>query len=182
MLIKMRYIAFAAFVSILFGCNKGGEPQPDVQPDVYLAVTARAAHTNGEESINMDMEDFEDRVHSLSMLVFDSGTGDKIAEHFTTSIGSGVASYAFTTKLTPGQRDFFFVANMPGSQAAMSAIANKTDMLNFMNKVHELATTHKTSNTPYSPCLTGSLSEVVACAIGADPRPASFENTPRLTH
>ncbi|KGN92310.1 FimB/Mfa2 family fimbrial subunit [Porphyromonas gulae] len=142
MLIKMRYIAFAAFVSVLFGCNKGVEPQPDTQPDVYLAVTARAAHTNGEESINMDMEDFEDRVHSLSMLVFDSGTGNKIAEHFTTTIESGVASYAFTTKLTPGQRDFFFIANMPGSQAAMSAIANKTDMHNFMNQVRELSATH----------------------------------------
>ena len=59
MLIKMRYIAFAAFVSVLFGCNKGVEPQPDTQPDVYLAVTARAAHTNGEESINMDMEDLK---------------------------------------------------------------------------------------------------------------------------
>ncbi|KKC51748.1 major fimbrial subunit protein (FimA), partial [Porphyromonas gulae] len=87
----------------------------------------------------MDMEDFEDRVHSLSLLVFDSGTGNKIAEHFTPSIEGGVASYAFTTKLTPGQRDFFFVANMPGSQAAMSAITNRNDMLNFIRKARSLA-------------------------------------------
>ena len=37
----------------------------------------------------------------------------------------------------------------------------------------------KTSNMPYSPCLTGSVSDVAACAIGAEPRPASLEKQPR---
>ena len=39
----------------------------------------------------------------------------------------------------------------------------------------------KTSKMPYRPCFTQSVSEVAAWAIGAEPRPASLENTPRLT-
>ena len=37
----------------------------------------------------------------------------------------------------------------------------------------------KTSKMPKKPCFTGSRSEVEAWAIGAEPSPASFENTPR---
>ena len=38
-----------------------------------------------------------------------------------------------------------------------------------------------TSKIPYRPCLTGSVSEVAAWAMGAEPRPASLEKTPRAT-
>ena len=38
-----------------------------------------------------------------------------------------------------------------------------------------------TSNTPQRPCFTGSSVLDAACAIGALPSPASFENTPRPT-
>ena len=39
----------------------------------------------------------------------------------------------------------------------------------------------KTSKMPRKPCLTGSVSELEAWAMGAEPSPASFENTPRLS-
>lgn len=139
-LLKIKHIVFLSFLLILSGCNK--ETGPQTQPDVFLSVSARAAHTNGEESINMDTEDFEDRVHSLAMLVFDSGTGTKIAEHVTTTIGSGESTYAFTTKITPGQRDFYFIANMPAAQAALSAITTKAEMDAFMQDVRELTAAH----------------------------------------
>lgn len=139
-LLKIKHIVFLSFLLILSGCNK--ETGPQTQPDVFLSVSARAAHTNGEESINMDTKDFEDRVHSLAMLVFDSGTGTKIAEHVTTTIGSGESTYAFTTKMTPGQRDFYFIANMPAVQAALSAITTKAEMDAFMQDVRELTAAH----------------------------------------
>lgn len=143
MQLKKRYFALILLLFLWSGCDRGVDPQPDpLQPDVYLLVNARAAHTNGEESINMDAEDFEDRVHSLAMLVFDSNTGEKVAEHFSSSIGSGTSTYVFTVKLKPGQRDFFFVANIPNMQTAMASIVNKSDMNHFMQVFRDLDPIH----------------------------------------
>lgn len=143
MQLKKRYFALILLLFLWSGCDRGVDPQPDpLQPDVYLLVNARAAHTNGGESINMDAEDFEDRVHSLAMLVFDSNTGEKVAEHFSSSIGSGTSTYVFTVKLKPGQRDFFFVANFPGMQTAMASIVNKFDMNHFMQVFRDLDPIH----------------------------------------
>lgn len=35
---------------------------------------------------NTDNIDYEDRVHDLAMLVFDSGTGEKVAEYYESGI------------------------------------------------------------------------------------------------
>lgn len=143
MQLKKRYFALILLLFLWSGCDRAVDPEPDpLQPDVYLLVTARAAHTNGEESINMDMEDFEDRVHSLALLVFDTNTGEKVAEHFSSSIGSGTSTYVFTVKLKPGQRDFFFVANIPNMQTAMASIVNKSDMNHFMQVFRDLDPIH----------------------------------------
>ena len=143
MQLKKRYFALILLLFLWSGCDRGVDPQPDpLQPDVYLLVNARAAHTNGEESINMDAEDFEDRVHSLAMLVFDSNTGEKVAEHFSSSIGSGTSTYVFTVKLKPGQHDFFFVANFPGMQTAMASIVDKSGMNQFMQVLRYLDPIH----------------------------------------
>ena len=69
--------------SILFGLIFGAvscdkliyddlDEKPDAEAKVYLAVT-RAAHTDGNESINKDEVDFEDRVHDMAMFVFEIG-------------------------------------------------------------------------------------------------------------
>lgn len=140
---KKRYFALILLLFLWAGCNKSVDSQPEpLKPDVYLLVTARAAHTNNEQSINIDSEDFEDHVHNLAMLVFDSHTGDKVAEHFSSSIGSGASTYVFTVKLKPGQRDFFFIANIPNIQAAIGSIANKTAMNTFMATLRELNPPH----------------------------------------
>lgn len=143
MQLKKRYFSLILLLFLWGGCDRGGDPQPEpLQPDVYLLVSARVAHTNNEESINEDPNDFEDHVHSLAMLVFDSNTGAKVAEHFSTSIGSGSSTYVFTAKLKPGRRDFFFVANTPEMQAAMGAIVSKAQMDAFMGTLRDLDPIH----------------------------------------
>lgn len=109
-------------------------------PDVYLSVATRAAHTAGEESINTDNVDFEDRVHSLALLIFDTATGAKIGDYFTTALTSGASSYAFTAKLTPGQRDFYFVANMPTTD--LQGITTTEAMDTYMKTFRDLDTDH----------------------------------------
>ena len=47
--------------------------------------------------------------------------------------------------------------------------------------VHTMMVSANTSNMPKKPCLTGSVSLLEAWAMGAEPSPASFENTPRST-
>ena len=92
--------------------------KPVSKPTVYLSIT-RSAHTDGEESINKDEIDFEDRVHDLAMFVFDSATGNIVGEpYFESDIPISNKSKMFTVVLTPGQRDFYFVANMPKIELA----------------------------------------------------------------
>ena len=55
--------------------------KPVSKPTVYLSIT-RSAHTDGEESINEDMYDFEDRVHDMAMFVFDNVSGEIVGEPY----------------------------------------------------------------------------------------------------
>lgn len=144
---SIRYIVFLLLLFAWTGCEKiakNSEQETKTnEPVVYLTVDTRAAHTHGEESINTDSEDFEDHVHSLALLVFDTASGNKIAEYYTTSIGAGGASYVFTAKLTPGQRDFYFVANLlPGMKEAFEALTGRSEMDAQMASFHDLKTAH----------------------------------------
>ena len=114
-------------VALLFsGCSASSEPDNASYGDseVYLSVT-RAAYVDDTESINTDNVDYEDRVHDLAMLVFDHVTGEKVAEYYESGIAMS-GSNTFVVKLTPGQRDFFFVANMPDMKSASQATTNET--------------------------------------------------------
>lgn len=152
MILKLELKYFALFLLFLswMGCDNIFDEQKETkdQSSVYLAVTLRAAHTDGNESINKDNVDFEDRVHNLAMLVFDSGSGEKIAEYFTTTLSDGVSSYAFSAKLLPGIRDFYFVANLTSAmQTELSGITDRTAMDGFMKKVREMDSEHYLSAT-----------------------------------
>ena len=104
--------------------------------EVYLSVTrAQAADT---ETINEDAADNEDRVHDLALLVFDSSTGEKISEYFDEAIPFTDKEKTFTVKLTTGQRDFYFVANMP--MAALKMIATKSLMDSYMSAFRDMDT------------------------------------------
>ena len=135
--------------SILFGlifgavsCDKLIYDDLDEKPDnneakVYLAVT-RAAHTDGNESINKDEVDFEDRVHDMAMFVFDNASGDLVGEpYFESAIPLSDKSKTFVVKLTPGQRDFYFVANMPMT-ADLTGITTRTALETYMKKTVDL--------------------------------------------
>lgn len=144
---KIKYFAFVLLMLAWTGCGDkiGGEDDKPIHKEdvVYLTVNARAAHTAGEESVNTDGEDFEDHVHSLAMLVFDTASGSKIAEYYTTNITAGEASYVFTAELTPGQRDFYFVSNLlPGMKESFEALTGRSEMNAQMNLLRDLKTEH----------------------------------------
>ena len=112
---RIIYTALIALLLSLWGCDKliyDQVDEGDSKPAVYLAVT-RAAHINGEESINEDIDDFEDRVHDMMLLVFDTNSGALVGSYIDNNIPISETNKTFVVKLTPGQRDFYFVANMP---------------------------------------------------------------------
>lgn len=114
-------------VLVLAGCDPK-ENEGDVNNGtVYLSITRATA--DGVESINADNTDYEDRVHDLAMLVFDSSTGDKVGEYYETGI-SMTGSNTFTVKLTPGTRNFYFIANRDNS--AMQSITKESAMKAYM--------------------------------------------------
>lgn len=135
--------------SILFGlifafvnCDKliydKFEEEPDsVEPTIHLLVT-RAAHTDGNESINEDVIDFEDRVHDMALFVFDNTSGELVGEpYFESTIPITDKSKTFVVQLTPGQRDFYFVANMPMT-TDLTAITTRTALETYMKKSVDL--------------------------------------------
>lgn len=128
MISKLRILLYFSLISLLFSLSGCGwliydyyEDDPiakeDNAPVVYLSIQ-RAAHINGEESINVDEIDFEDRVHDLATMIFDSNTGALVSSYFDTNIPLTDKSKSFTLKLSPGLRDFYFVANMDMSELA----------------------------------------------------------------
>lgn len=134
-MMKLAYIVIIGIFFSFIGCsNEVSLDGENNSPVVYLAVTrSQAADT---ESINEDTEDYEDRVHDLAMLVFDSSTGARVGYYSDPNIEADETEKTFTIKLTPGQRDFYFVANMP--MAAFETITTKSAMETYMNTFSDL--------------------------------------------
>lgn len=140
-----RLLYFMVFLAVLLpftACEKSVYDQPDdntgSEPKVYLSVSIQAAEVRSglRSSINDDDMDFEDGVYSLAMLIFDSATGTKIGEYFNSNIGSGnPATRAFEAELTPGQRDFYFIANVPNLETDLAAISDRDAMDLYLNSV-----------------------------------------------
>lgn len=142
MRIKIKNIitGYAAFLLLFASCDSSNsnmgviEERPNEGPIVYLAVTR--AQQEGVDSFNADATDFEDRVHDLAMLVFDSSTGEKVCEYYDENIPFDHKEKTFTVKMMPGQRDFYFVANMP--MAPLKAITNRSAMQTYMQQMNVL--------------------------------------------
>lgn len=136
-MIKLRAIQLLFFGSILLalaGCESKEEVETDA-PSVFLSVT-RAAHTDGNESINTDATDFEDRVHDMAMLVFDASTGKKVSEYYDMNIPFDDKYNTFVVEMTPGTRNFYFVANMPLD--GLKTITTEGEMKTYMDQVRNL--------------------------------------------
>ncbi|MFV0417322.1 MAG: fimbrial protein [Dysgonomonas sp.] len=135
----LTYIILISILVSFTGCDFSSnysEDCPQDQQIVYLSITKTQAA--GLETFNDDNIDFEDRVHDLAMLVFDSYTGDKIAEYFDEGISSTEKEKSFTVELTRGLRDFYFVANMP--MAALKSISTRSSMDTYMSTLRDLDT------------------------------------------
>lgn len=139
-----RLLYFIVFLAVLLpftACDRLIYDQPDDNAGngtkVYLSVNTKAAQPRSglRSSINEDGTDFEDGVYSLAMLIFDSATGEKIGEYFNSVLGSGTATRAFNVELTPGQRDFYFVANMPNLETDLAGISDRDEMDAYLNSV-----------------------------------------------
>lgn len=102
--------------------------------DVYLSISKTG--TSDTETINEDAIRFEDRIHDLALLVFDSSTGIKVAAYFDHGIPLSSKEKTFTVKMTTGQRDFYFIANMPMQE--LRAIQNKSEMITYINQFRDL--------------------------------------------
>lgn len=144
--LKYRTLVYITLISLIFSFSAcdwliydfyDDDPltQEGNTPVVYLNIQ-RAAHKFGEESLNEDADDYEDRVHDLATLIFDSSTGAKVASYFDANIPFTNKNAFFTVQLPTGLRDFYFVANMDMSELA--AITTKAQMDSYMNRLLNL--------------------------------------------
>ncbi|WP_296946823.1 fimbrial protein [uncultured Dysgonomonas sp.] len=127
-------LSFAGCDSLIYDDQK----KPQSEPVVYLSVTK--AQAEGLETLNADDIEYEDRVHDLAMLVFDSSSGTKVGEYFDENIPLSEKDKSFIVQLNPGpgQRDFYFVANMP--IAALKSITTRSAMESYINTFRDLDT------------------------------------------
>lgn len=88
-----------------------------------------------DPTINKDETDYEDWVHDLSLFVFDTTSGELVASYSEYGNNNGVSN-SFVIELTPGQRDFYFVANMPAS--GLSNITDRASMNDYMSAINTL--------------------------------------------
>lgn len=137
--LNIIYITIISIAILFSGCGSliyddHDNTQTEQQSVVYLSITNTQAA--GLETFNADNVDYEDRVHDLALLVFDSSTGAKICEYFDEDILFSEKEKTFTVMLTTGQRDFYFVANMP--MAALKSISTRDNMDSYMNTLRDL--------------------------------------------
>ncbi|MBR8760316.1 fimbrial protein [Porphyromonas levii] len=86
--------------------NGCGTYMSAVLSEGYVPLRAQADH-----SINVDAKDFEDRVNTLAMLVFSTGSNDRSAYHYAAA--STVTANIPATRVNPGSNDIYFFANVP---------------------------------------------------------------------
>ena len=90
---------------------------------VYLSIT-RNQFAQG--NINQDKENYEDRVHNIAVLVFNSQTGELADAQFDPAISLAIENKAYLFELTPGDHDFYFIANT--ELTALHAISSVKEM------------------------------------------------------
>lgn len=143
---------FFAFLLFMGGCDKLIYDQyPDGESGgidgkaskVYLSINHGGAASFRSSSellddptINKDETDYEDWVHDLALFVFDYETCELVTKYFDEGNNNNKITNSFVIELTPGQRDFYFVANMPAS--GFSAITDKTSMNKYMAEINTL--------------------------------------------
>lgn len=139
--IKKSNIAYVNLVLfLLLGITLGActttifEELPDKNDNiVHLSIT-RSQGSN--ISINQDYIDYEDRVHNLAMLVFDSNTGDLVCNHFESAILQQEVSKTFKVEMIPGQRDLYFIANVSFDE--LKTITHRQEAISYLTRLNKL--------------------------------------------
>lgn len=93
--------------------------------DGYVRMRAQVDH-----SINADAQEFEDRVNTLAMLVFPSGRMERTAYHYATA--SAVTATIPATKVTPGDNDIYFFANV--TEADVKGLTLRSEVEEYLQK------------------------------------------------
>lgn len=148
-----KYSLLLAIIFAFASCDKqiydkqADDDKNQAREAVFLSVTRdkvskfrSSPDLPGDPTINQDIDDWEDRVNSLALLVFDED-GNKIAEHIDDA-GNGAAGENFVIKLYPGKLDFYFVANMPNMSTALSSITKVSGtggMEEYMSNLYDLS-------------------------------------------
>lgn len=148
-----KYSLLLAIIFAFASCDKqiydkqADDDKNQAREAVFLSVTRdkvskfrSSPDLPGDPTINQDIDDWEDRVNSLALLVFDED-GNKIAEHIDDA-GNGAAGENFVIKLYPGKLDFYFVANMPNMSTALSSITKVSGtggMEEYMSNLYVLS-------------------------------------------
>lgn len=148
-----RNIIYTAIIVLLlptWGCDKLiFDQHPDdggsggKAPKVYLTVSHGGAaklrssvDQPDDPTINTDVQDYEDWVHDLALFVFDTGSGALVTSYYDGGNSVNEIKNSFVIELTPGQRDFYFVANMPAS--SLSNITDRASMNTYMSAINTL--------------------------------------------
>ncbi|MFC4673797.1 fimbrial protein [Dysgonomonas termitidis] len=129
-------VSFSACESQIYDNHQEIDKEIGKEPQVFLSITK--AQAAGLESLNTDNVDYEDRVHDLAMLVFDSSTGAKVCEFYEEGIPFSDKEKTFTVQMTTGLRDFYFIANMAMDE--LKDITTKSAMDVYMNTFRDLDT------------------------------------------
>lgn len=150
---KLTKIFTILFALLLFsgGCDKliydqyldGEGGSGGNAPKVFLSVNHGGAaklrsssELPDDPTINKDETDYEDWVHDLALFVFDHDTGELVTKYFDEGNNNNKITNSFVIELTPGQRDFYFVANMPAS--GLSNITDRAGMNAYMSAINTL--------------------------------------------
>ena len=128
---RLELMVLLTLFFVMQACNVADEEfAEEPMQTVYLSVTrSQGSHA----SFNKDQEDFEDRVHDLAMLVFDTESGDLVCKYFEEGIPVENENKTFQVEMKPGKRDFFFLGNVPMNE--LQAISHKGDVEKYINRL-----------------------------------------------
>ncbi len=139
----LKYSLLLGLVFIFASCDRTLEPVDYEGAPVYLKISRGSVSRfrspslpSAASSINSDKKDYEDGVHSISLLIFEADDEGKLAGSYFNELDNNNTSGPFIVKLTPGERDFYFIANMP--MGDLWEIKNRAAMDQYMADLKEL--------------------------------------------
>lgn len=101
----LLHISLLQLFFIFYWCKSDASTIEDDGAKYHWVINVKNPQysTPSRRADNKDGTRYEDAVHSLAMLIFNSSTGAKVGAYFNNQVGSGVpATHAFSVKLSSG--------------------------------------------------------------------------------